>query len=115
LKVKVPGLHQSSAARPKRSVRTLLCQEWEWETDLHCRDKEGQSSFQCPFWPYCGQGPGSRRGEGQCFAQCLVWLHLKQAMEVCVVVQPVSKLEEVASGQLPRAGPFTGLKPHLSY
>jgi hypothetical protein len=40
----VPGLRQSSAARPKRSVRPSLCCEWEWETDLPCRDKEGQLS-----------------------------------------------------------------------
>jgi hypothetical protein len=44
-----------------------------------------------------------------------VWLHLEQALEVCIDVWPISKLEEVASGQLSRAGPFTGLKPHLSY
>jgi hypothetical protein len=76
---KVPGPHQSSAARPKRSMRPSFCWEREWETDLPCRDKEGQSSFQCPFWPHCGQGPGSGWGEGQFFAQCLVWLHLNQA------------------------------------
>jgi hypothetical protein len=40
---------------------------------------------------------------------------LKQALEACVVVPPVSKLGEVASGQPSRAGPFTGFKPHLSY
>jgi hypothetical protein len=35
-------------------------------------------------------------------------------LEACIVVQPVSKLEEVASGQQ-KAGPFGGLKPQLSY
>jgi hypothetical protein len=36
-------------------------------------------------------------------------------LEACVVVWPVLKLEEVASGQPPRTVPFTGLTPHLSY
>jgi hypothetical protein len=40
---------------------------------------------------------------------------LKQPLEACIVVQPVSKLEEVASGQPSRTGPFTDLKPHLNY
>jgi hypothetical protein len=50
--------------------------------------------------------------KGSFFAQCPVWLHLKQApggVRCCPAV------EEVASGQPLRAGPFTGLKPHLSY
>jgi hypothetical protein len=74
----VPGLCQSSAARPKRSMKPSLCQEWEWETDLPCKDKKGQSSFQCPFWPHCEQGPGGGQGEGQFLAQCPIWLCLKQ-------------------------------------
>jgi hypothetical protein len=76
---KVPGLRQSSATMPKRSVKASLCWEWEWETNLTCRYKEGQSFFQCPLWPHHGQSPGSGWGEGQYFAQCLVWLYLKQA------------------------------------
>jgi hypothetical protein len=53
--------------------------EWEWETDLTCRDPEGQLIFPCPLWPHCRQGSGSGQGKGHFFDQCLVWLHLKQA------------------------------------
>jgi hypothetical protein len=79
-------------------VRPSFCWEWEWETDLPCRDKERQSILQCPLWPHCGQGPGDGRGEGQCFAQCLVWLYLKQAPGgMCYFLAP---LLEVGGGSL---------------
>jgi hypothetical protein len=81
-RTQVPGPCQSSATRPKRSVRPLVWLEWGWENNLPCGGKEGQSTLQCPFWPHCGQGPGSRRGEWHFFfffAQCPIWLNLKQA------------------------------------
>jgi hypothetical protein len=84
----------------------------DWPT---LQRQRGAVILQCPLWPHRGQGPGGGWGEGQCFAQCLVWLHLKQTLEVWVVVWTFSNLEEVVLGQPSRAGPFTGFKPHLSY
>jgi hypothetical protein len=84
----------------------------DWPT---LQKQRGAVVLQCLFWPHCGQGPGDGQGEGQVFAQCLVWFHLKQASEGVHCCLAIWKLEEVASGQPWRTGPFTGLKPHLSY
>jgi hypothetical protein len=75
----VPGPRQSSAARPKRSVSPLLCWEWEWETDLPCRDKERQSSFSVHSGYIVDRVLVAGEVKGSFFPQCLAWLYLKQA------------------------------------
>jgi hypothetical protein len=112
---KVPGPCQPSATRTKRSVRPLLYWEWEWETDLPCRDKEEQSSSSVHSGYIVDRVLAAGEVKGSVLPNVSFGCTWSRPLEVCIVVWPISKLEEVASGQTSRAGPFTGLKPRLSY
>ena len=75
-----PGHLQSSAVSPRRLGRAGLEDSCSGPgVDVRIpREGFGQSTFQCPFMPQLGHGPGGSLGFSHEHAPCLSLLHLKQ-------------------------------------
>jgi hypothetical protein len=100
----VPGPHQPSATRSKRSMRPSLCWEWEWETDLPCRDTEGQSSSSVHSGHIVDRVLAASEVKGSVLPNVLSGCTWSRPLEVCIVVGPSQSWRRWPQGSLQELG-----------